>query len=547
MLSNMIQNSSNNVQTNRNHYLGRGQPLSSTSVLTPNINNNNNNNHTQLYMGDLDPSWNESIIKQIWNNLDEPNINVKIITTHNMIGRNNPGYCFIEFLNKNLASMALLKNGSPIPGFPNKFLKLNWASLHSKQNQQQNYFNNNNNNDFSIFVGDLNSTVSETQLFELFSSRYPSTSNTKIVYDPITNLSKGYGFVKFLNISDQQNALLEMQGVILNGRPIRVSNTSHNNNNNNQNRFNNNNYNNNNQQQQFKSFNKNANSRFDQDYSKDKLSSSNFIHFQQQQQSISDQFTDPNNTTVFIGGLSSLVTQDELRAYFQPFGTIVYVKIPVGKGCGFVQYVDRLSAETAISKMQGFPIGNSRIRLSWGRFAKQSTQLEHQLYQQQQPLPQEQFYQQQPMLQNSTFGYDGNSIPITSIPNNTFGGPSVNQTIQVNNQNTFSNIPTNSTSILLPGYQELNFPTVPQPAGSGFDNLSQFEYNNISNQQQFLPNQSATPLSINNNSYDTFPGQQQLQQEQQPQLVLKDSELFVRNTEATLDRLEKGSNSFIFA
>jgi hypothetical protein len=41
--------------------------------------------------------------------------------------------------------------------------------------------------------------------------------------------------------------------------------------------------------------------------------------------------------------------------------------VPVGKHCGFVQFVRKADAERAIEKMQGFPIGGSRIRLSWGR------------------------------------------------------------------------------------------------------------------------------------------------------------------------------------
>lgn len=80
-----------------------------------------------------------------------------------------------------------------------------------------------------------------------------------------------------------------------------------------------------------------------------------------------NQFTDPNNTTVFVGGLSGYVTEDELRSFFQGFGDITYVKIPPGKGCGFVQFVHRHAAEMAINQMQGYPIGNSRVRLSWGR------------------------------------------------------------------------------------------------------------------------------------------------------------------------------------
>jgi len=47
------------------------------------------------------------------------------------------------------------------------------------------------------------------------------------------------------------------------------------------------------------------------------------------------------------------VTEQQLRAIFQPFGEIVYVKIPSGKGCGFVQFTQRSNAETAMLQLNG--------------------------------------------------------------------------------------------------------------------------------------------------------------------------------------------------
>ncbi|KAG2118384.1 hypothetical protein DEU56DRAFT_747829 [Suillus clintonianus] len=47
--------------------------------------------------------------------------------------------------------------------------------------------------------------------------------------------------------------------------------------------------------------------------------------------------TDPYSTTVFVGGLSPLVSEETLRAFFTPVGVLHYVKVPVGKHCGFVQ------------------------------------------------------------------------------------------------------------------------------------------------------------------------------------------------------------------
>jgi RNA recognition motif-containing protein len=210
--------------------------------------------------------------------------------------------------------------------------------------------------EYSIFVGDLGPEVNEYVLVSLFQSRFPSCKSAKIMTDPISGMSRGYGFVRFSDEQDQQRALQDMQGVYCGNRPMRISTAT----------------------------------------PKNKGGPGGMPPFagqqppQQQgggppmgyapqmggppmppyyggQPQPMNQFTDPNNTTVFVGGLSGYVTEDELRSFFQGFGEITYVKIPPGKGCGFVQFVQRHAAEMAINQMQGYPIGNSRVRLSWGR------------------------------------------------------------------------------------------------------------------------------------------------------------------------------------
>lgn len=44
---------------------------------------------------------------------------------------------------------------------------------------------------------------------------------------------------------------------------------------------------------------------------------------------------------IFVGGLDSSVSDEDLREPFAKFGEIVSVKIPIGKGCGFIQFVNR--------------------------------------------------------------------------------------------------------------------------------------------------------------------------------------------------------------
>lgn len=77
--------------------------------------------------------------------------------------------------------------------------------------------------------------------------------------------------------------------------------------------------------------------------------------------------TDPNNTTIFVGGLNDSVSDDHLRQVFGQFGELVHVKIPAGKHCGFVQFTDRACAEQALATLNGTQLGGQNIRLSWGR------------------------------------------------------------------------------------------------------------------------------------------------------------------------------------
>ncbi|KAG0650635.1 putative RNA-binding [Hyphodiscus hymeniophilus] len=302
---------------------------------------------TTLWMGELEPWIDENFIRSVWFGMGE-SVNVKMIRDK---FSGNAGYCFIDFASPAAAAKALSLNGSMIPNTSRPF-KLNWASgggLADRRDERG--------PEFSIFVGDLGPEVNEYVLVSLFQARFPSCKSAKIMTDPISGMSRGYGFVRFADESDQQRALTEMQGVYCGNRPMRISTAT--------------------------PKNKSGGGgpagmpmgggmgggggggggMAPGMYSMGAPPPLGYYGAPQPM----NQFTDPNNTTVFVGGLSGYVTEDELRSFFQGFGEITYVKIPPGKGCGFVQFVQRHAAEMAINQMQGYPIGNSRVRLSWGR------------------------------------------------------------------------------------------------------------------------------------------------------------------------------------
>jgi RNA recognition motif-containing protein len=93
----------------------------------------------------------------------------------------------------------------------------------------------------------------------------------------MTGLSRGYGFVRFLDETEQQRAMVEMQGVYCGSRPMRISVAT-------------------------------PKGRFGSNYN-----SAWFIGMSSNWQNNPAMYNDPNNTTVFVGGLTgAYVSEEEL-------------------------------------------------------------------------------------------------------------------------------------------------------------------------------------------------------------------------------------------
>ncbi|RDB27828.1 putative RNA-binding protein C23E6.01c [Hypsizygus marmoreus] len=424
----------------------------------------------------------------------------------------NPGFCYLTFNTTAQASSVLAQinnpgNGAPVT-MPNssKPFVLNWASAVHSASPASNAYPQPTNpalqqypKEYSIFVGDLAPETSNSDLVAVFPCK-----SAKIMLDPVTGVSRGYGFVRFTDEADQQRALIEMHGLYCLSRPMRISpatakykappvapsldlpqvqfppsgldhqpqpqpvtialplpssnltksvsvpmaaatsNSSLNTNNNGVSSSSSGSSlggstlggsNSSNSLISGGSTTSASSSGFGSLTSEDMLNLPNSVLVQIAQQyasgetapikvnggsSITQQFaqdapnrqsfgqqsfgqgeggaprytiseeswkhhaqarailgnligpngeqltsTDPYNTTVFVGGLSPLISEETLRTFFAPL--LHLVKVPVGKHCGFVQFVRKADAERAIEKMQGFPIGGSRICLSWGR------------------------------------------------------------------------------------------------------------------------------------------------------------------------------------
>lgn len=276
-----------------------------------------------LWIGDLQYWADESYLTSCFAHTGEV-VSIKII--RNKLTGQPEGYGFVEFVSHAAAERILQTyNGTQMPGTEQTF-RLNWASFGIGERRPDA------GPEHSIFVGDLAPDVTDYLLQETFRVHYPSVRGAKVVTDPNTGRSKGYGFVKFADENERNRAMTEMNGVFCSTRPMRISMAT-----------------------------PKKTTSFQQQYALPKAPA-----YTAPVQVVSAD-GDVTNTTIFVGNLDPNATEEDLRQTFLQLGEIASVKIPAGRGCGFVQFATRTSAEEAIQRMQGHVIGQQPVRISWGK------------------------------------------------------------------------------------------------------------------------------------------------------------------------------------
>ncbi|KFK36144.1 hypothetical protein AALP_AA4G083000 [Arabis alpina] len=279
--------------------------------------NANNGENKTIWVGDLHHWMDENYLNSSFASAEITSVKV-IRNKHTGLSE---GYGFVEFGSHDIADKVLEEfNGTTMLNTEQPF-RLNWASFSTGEKRLEN-----NGPDLSIFVGDLAPDVSDTLLHTTFFEKYPSVKGAKVVIDANTGRSKGYGFVRFGDDEERTKAMTEMHGVKCSSRAMRIG----------------------------------------------PATPRKTTGYQQQggympNGALARPEGDSLNTTIFVGGLDSTVSDEDLRQPFANYGEIVSVKIPVGKGCGFVQFVSRPDAEEALEKLNGTVIGKQTVRLSWGR------------------------------------------------------------------------------------------------------------------------------------------------------------------------------------
>ncbi|WZY68214.1 polyadenylate-binding protein 2 isoform X1 [Brassica napus] len=158
----------------------------------------------------------------------------------------------------------------------------------------------------SLYVGDLDLNVTDSQLFEAF-SQMGQVVSVRVCRDSPTRRSLGYGYVNFTNPPDAARAIQELNYIPLYGKPIRVM----------------------------------------------------YSH-----RDPSVRLSGAGN--IFIKNLDQSIDHKALHDTFSTFGNIVSCKVAVdasgqSKGYGFVQYADEESAQKAIEKLNGMLLNDKQV------------------------------------------------------------------------------------------------------------------------------------------------------------------------------------------
>lgn len=193
-----------------------------------------------------------------------------------------------------------------------------------------------------IYVSGIPSSIAEPEAHDHFVSTSPSTpiKSFKILHDK-NRPGFLYAFVEFSNPEDAATALPLFTNTTLGGFTLNVSMAFH--------------------TQQYSSSN-NSNG---------------------EDGSNSDSGNQSPVFNLFIGDLSLEINDDSLNSAFSSFPSLIHanvmwdMKTGRSRGYGFVSFSDRLDAENALNKMNGFTLGDRPIRLNWASHKEKNRSNNH--------------------------------------------------------------------------------------------------------------------------------------------------------------------------
>lgn len=180
---------------------------------------------------------------------------------------------------------------------------------------------------FHVFVGDLSPEVDQKTLQDAFAP-FGAISDVKVIRDPTTQKSKGYGFVSYPRREEAERAIEQMNGQWLGRRTIRTNWATR--------------------------------------KPTDGAGSTGQSYNRPSMEEVMNQTT-RDNTSVYVGNMPTSATEDEIRKTFGRFGNITDIRHFKAQGYSFVKFELKESAARAIIEMNGSEMMGQFIKCSWGK------------------------------------------------------------------------------------------------------------------------------------------------------------------------------------
>nr|CAD1835379.1 unnamed protein product [Ananas comosus var. bracteatus] len=166
------------------------------------------NQDATTYVGNLDPQVSEELL---WELFVQAGPVVNVYVPKDRVTNLHQGYGFVEFRSEEDADYAIkILNMIKIYGKP---IRVNKASQDKKSLDVG----------ANLFVGNLDPDVDEKLLYDTFSAFGVIVTNPKIMRDPETGNSRGFGFVSYDSFDASDAAIEAMNGQYLCNRQITVS------------------------------------------------------------------------------------------------------------------------------------------------------------------------------------------------------------------------------------------------------------------------------------------------------------------------------------
>jgi len=268
-----------------------------------------------IWVGDIESWMDEAYLSRMFGAIC-PVVNVKLVRDWQHGGR-PVGYGFVQLAGHGDAERLLgqLRGGEPLTAADGRRFKVNWATRGLGSGAAS--------GGASIYVGNLDQSVLETQLLELFAKRYESVCGAKVITEA-SGASKGYGFVQFQNPADAEMALSAMQGVYCANKPIKVRPSV-------------------------------------------KPAPGDAGLHQPAEGGVWEPSPPPppaaaTGHPVLVSGLGAGLEEAPLHQYFAAFGAVHRTQVLGERGCGVVTFRDRASAESAVQYLNGYSNGYSDLQ-----------------------------------------------------------------------------------------------------------------------------------------------------------------------------------------